>query len=107
MNPKRKNAPQTTVTFDRKAFTGPDGNIYEVINILAKRARQINAELKAELMEKLDEFATQGETLEEVFENHEQIEVSKYYERLPKPTAMAVQELLEDEIYSRSPDEKE
>ncbi|MEE3224794.1 MAG: DNA-directed RNA polymerase subunit omega [Bacteroidota bacterium] len=85
----------------------PTGNIYEAISIIAKRATQINTEIKRELLEKLDEFATYSDSLEEIFENKEQIEVSKFYERLPKPHAMAVQEWLEDKIYFRDTTTKE
>ncbi|WP_396150812.1 DNA-directed RNA polymerase subunit omega, partial [Flavobacterium sp.] len=77
------------------------GNVYEAITIIARRANQINSEIKKELLDKLDEFATYNDSLEEVFENKEQIEVSKYYEKLPKPHALAVQEWLEDKIYHR------
>ena len=71
-----------------------------------ERATQINSDLKKELVDKLDEFATYNDSLEEVFENKEQIEVSKFYERLPKPTAIAVEEWLNDRVYHRSPDAK-
>ena len=77
-------------------------NIYEAISIVSKRANQINAEIKKELIEKLEEFATYTDSLEEIFENKEQIEVSKFYEKLPKPHAMAIQEWLEEKIYYRN-----
>ncbi len=80
----------------------PTDNIYEAISIVAKRATQINSEIKKELIEKLDEFATYNDSLDEIFENKEQIEVSKFYERLPKPHALAVEEWLEDKIYFRN-----
>ena len=76
-------------------------NIYEALSIIAKRSQQINLEIKKELHEKLDEFATHNDSLEEIFENKEQIEVSRFYERLPKPHAMAIEEWLNDKIYSR------
>ena len=79
-------------------------NIYEAISIISKRAVQINTDLKTELVEKLEEFATFNDSLEEVFENKEQIEVSKFYEKLPKPTAIAVEEWLEDKVYHRTPE---
>ncbi len=107
MDFKRVKAPETTTTIDRQALTAKVGSIYAAVNVLARRADQINAELKVELMQKLDEFATGDESLEEVFENREQIEVSKYYESLPKPTAIATQQLLDDEIYFLLPDEKD
>ncbi|MEN8186753.1 MAG: DNA-directed RNA polymerase subunit omega [Bacteroidota bacterium] len=104
---KQSEAPVTTVTFDRQKIEEPTQNLYESISILAKRANQINADLKQELLEKLDEFATHNDSLEEVFENKEQIEVSRFYERLPKPTSIAVKEWLDDEVYFRNPDESE
>ena len=81
------------------------GNLYESIAIMAKRANQINSEIKKELIDKLEEFATYNDSLEEVFENKEQIEVSKFYEKLPKPHALAVQEWLDDKIYYRNSDQ--
>jgi DNA-directed RNA polymerase subunit K/omega len=101
MDLKKTNAPVNTITYNRSEMEKPTGNIYEAITIMAKRAGQINAEIKKELIEKLDEFATHNDSLEEVFENKEQIEVSKFYERLPKPHALAVQEWKEDKIYHR------
>ena len=83
------------------------GNVYRSLSILAKRSEQINEKMKVELLAKLEEFATYSEELEEVFENSEQIEVSKFYERLPKPWAIAVKELLEDEVYIREVEKKE
>lgn len=99
---KNSKAPVSTVTINKNEFDGATGNIYEAISIAAKRAVQINSEIKKELLEKLEEFATYSDSLEEVFENKEQIEVSKFYEKLPKPHAMAVQEWLEDKIYHRN-----
>lgn len=101
MDVKNLEAPVNTITFNRSEIDAPTDNIYEAISIIAKRATQINTEIKRELLEKLDEFATYSDSLEEIFENKEQIEVSKYYEKLPKPHAMAVQEWLEDKIYYR------
>lgn len=98
---KNTNAPVTTETVERNAMDAPTGNIYESISIVAKRATQINSEIKKELLEKLDEFATYNDSLEEVFENKEQIEVSKFYESLPKPHAIATEEWLNDKIYYR------
>ena len=79
------------------------GNIYETVAILTKRANQIAAEMKEELNKKIEEFATNNDSLEEVFENREQIEIAKFYERLPKPTLIAIHEFLNDEIYFRNP----
>ncbi|MDD3720928.1 MAG: DNA-directed RNA polymerase subunit omega [Lutibacter sp.] len=105
MDYKNSEAPTTTVTYDKNKIEAPTGNIYEAITIIAKRADQISIDLKNELVEKLEEFATYTDSLDEVFENKEQIEVSKFYERLPKPTAIAVQEWLDDKIYYRNPEE--
>ena len=104
MNYKETKAAVSTVTYDKDAIEAPTQNIYEAISIIAKRATQINTDLKKELIEKLDEFATYNDSLEEVFENKEQIEVSKFYEKLPKPTAIAVEEWLENRVYHRTPD---
>ena len=104
MDLKKTNAPVNTVTYNKNIIEGPTGNVYEAITIIAKRANQINAEIKKELIDKLDEFATYNDSLEEVFENKEQIEVSKFYEKLPKPHALAVQEWLDDKIYHRNTD---
>lgn len=99
---KNSKAPVSTVTINRNVYDQKTNNIYEAISITAKRAVQINSEIKKELLEKLEEFATYSDSLEEVFENKEQIEVSKFYEKLPKPHALAVQEWLEDKIYYRN-----
>jgi DNA-directed RNA polymerase subunit K/omega len=92
----------STVTYDRNELDAPTNNIYEAISIVAKRANQINGDIKKELIEKLEEFATYTDSLEEIFENKEQIEVSKFYERLPKPHAIAIEEWLNDKIYYRN-----
>jgi DNA-directed RNA polymerase subunit K/omega len=84
-------------------LTQETGNIYETVMILAKRANQISSELKEELNQKLQEFASYSDNLEEIFENREQIEISKFYERMPKPTLIAFEELKENEIYHRNP----
>ena len=99
---KNSEAPINTTTIDKNLIDGPTGNIYEAISIIAKRANQINGDIKKELLEKLDEFATYNDSLEEIFENKEQIEVSKFYEKLPKPHALAVEEWLTDKIYYRN-----
>ena len=103
---KKTEAPVTTITYDRNKLDTPTENVYEAISIVANRAIQINAEIKKELIEKLEEFATYNDSLEEIFENKEQIEVSKFYEKLPKPHALAVQEWLENKIYYRNTEEK-
>lgn len=105
MDLKKTNAPVNTVTYDRNQIDEPTENIYESISIIARRADQINTEIKKELIDKLEEFATYNDSLEEIFENKEQIEVSKFYEKLPKPHALAVQEWLTDKIYFRNTDE--
>ena len=102
MDLKRNEAPINTVTLNKNEIDAPTSNIYEAISIISKRATQINSEIKKELLEKLDEFATYNDSLDEIFENKEQIEVSKFYEKLPKPHALAVQEWLEDKIYYRN-----
>ena len=105
MSIKNSNAPDTTVTYNRNQLDEPTGNIYKTVSILAKRSIQINEELRTELFEKLEEFATPIETLEEIFENKEQIEVSRFYEKLPKPHAVAVEQWLAEKIYYRHSDE--
>lgn len=99
---KKTNAPVNTMTYDRNQIDEPTENIYESISIIARRAEQINTEIKKELIDKLEEFATYNDSLEEIFENKEQIEVSKFYEKLPKPHALAIQEWLMDKIYFRN-----
>ena len=101
MSVKKVNAAPTTATRDRRKFINHTGNVYETLAILGKRANQISAELKEELSGKLEEFNTHTENLEEVFENREQIEISRYYEKLPKASLLAIQEWLDDEIYFR------
>ena len=105
MDLKKTNAPVNTVTYDRNQIDEPTNNIYESISIISRRAEQINTEIKKELIDKLEEFATYNDSLEEIFENKEQIEVSKFYEKLPKPHALAVQEWLTDKIYFRHTEE--
>ena len=102
MDLKRTDAPVNTTTLNKNSVDAPTNNIYEAISIISKRASQINTEIKKELLEKLDEFATYNDSLDEIFENKEQIEVSKFYEKLPKPHSLAVQEWLDDKIYFRN-----
>lgn len=104
---KNTDAPINTTTIDKNKIDAPTNNIYEAISIISKRAAQINGDIKKELLEKLDEFATYNDSLEEIFENKEQIEVSKFYEKLPKPHALAIQEWLEDKIYYRNTQDEE
>mgnify|MGYP003952495333 FL=1 len=94
-------AEKTTITRNIGNLEEATGNIYESIVMLSKRSNQINVEMKEELTKKLDEFATSTDNLEEIFENREQIEVSRFYERLPKPGAIAMQELDDDDLFWR------
>lgn len=103
MDYKKTNADLTTTTRDLRSLDGKTGNIYESIAIISKRANQISAEMKEELTNKLAEFASNTDNLEEIFENREQIEISKYYERLPKPSLIAIQEFFDNKIYHRNP----
>lgn len=102
MDYKNTDAALTTVTYDKVRIEEPTENIYQSIAIMAKRASQISEDLKRELVDKLEEFATHNDSLEEVFENKEQIEVSKFYEKLPKPHALAVEEWLQKKINFRN-----
>ena len=102
---RESKAPASTTTYDKNQVEGETKNIYEAIAIIAKRSSQINLDIKKELHEKLEEFATHNDSLEEIFENKEQIEVSKFYESLPKPHALAVDEWLNDRVYHRNTEE--
>ena len=99
---KKSKAPNTTETKNIKEMANRTGNMYEAVAIMSKRAVQINKDIKEELLSNLAAFATPSESIEEIFENSEQIEVSKFYERLPKGTLIAVQEFLEENIYHRN-----
>ena len=103
MDFKKSRATVTTVTRNLDDLYAPTGNIYETIVILAKRANQINVEMKHELGNKLEEFSGYTDNLEEVFENREQIEISRFYEKLPKASLVALHEFLDNEVYYRSP----
>ena len=105
MDLKKTNAPLSSVTYDRNEIDATTGNIYEAISVISRRAEQINTDIRRELVDKLEEFATYNDRLEEIFENKEQIEVSKFYEKLPKPHALAIQEWLNDKIYYRNTDD--
>ncbi|MCQ2214819.1 MAG: DNA-directed RNA polymerase subunit omega [Bacteroidales bacterium] len=101
---KKTTAPLNTLTWDTVALSQKTGNVYEMVNVIAKRANQISVEMKDELSKKLAEFASYTDNLEEVFENREQIEISRYYERLPKPVSIATQEYAQDKLYIRRPE---
>jgi DNA-directed RNA polymerase subunit K/omega len=104
MDYRKSTAPVTTITRNIDRMTKETGNIYETVIIVARRSNQIAVEMKQELNKKLEEFASYSDNLEEVFENREQIEISKFYERLPKPTLIALQELDEGKIFYRNPE---
>ena len=99
-----KNVPNNTVTRNLMDFEAPTGNVYESVMIIAKRANQISSEIKQELSRKLADFSTVTDSLEETFENREQIEISKFYERMPKPALIATVEFLEGKVYFREKD---
>ena len=101
MDFKKNNTPVTTVTRDMIELSQQTGNVYETVWVIAKRANQIAAEVKDELQKKLQEFAPYNDNLEEVSENREQIEISRYYERLPKPTLIATQEYIDHKLFFR------
>ena len=103
MDYKKTNAPTNTVTRNLMEMCEDTGNIYETVAIIVKRANQIAVEMKNDLSKKLQEFASYNDNLEEVFENREQIEISRYYEKLPKPTLIAAQEYIEGKVYHRNP----
>ena len=103
MDYKKSKAPNTTVTRDMMELCEDTGNVYETVAIIAKRANQIGAEIKGDLSKKLAEFASYTDNLEEVFENREQIEISRYYEKLPKATLIATEEYKEGNVYYRNP----
>ena len=99
----KKNIPNNTVTRKLVDLDKETGNIYETVSIIAKRSNQIAAEMRHDLEKKLQEFASLNDNLEEVSENREQIEISRYYEKLPKPTLIATQEYLDGKLYYRNP----
>jgi len=103
---KKSKAPVTTITRNLNELDTKTDNIYETVMVITKRANQIGSDMKQELNRKLEEFANYTDNLEEVFENREQIEISKFYERLPKPTLIATQEFADGEIYWRDPHSK-
>ena len=103
MDFKKSTAPTNTVTRDLVDYVKDTGNIYETVVIIGKRANQIAVEMKEELKQKLEDFSSTTDNLEEIFENREPIEISRYYERLPKPTLIAAQEFEDGNIYYRNP----
>jgi len=103
MDFKKTNAPTNTVTRDLVDYVKDTDNIYESVSIIGKRSNQIAVEMKDELKQKLEEFSSSTDNLEEMFENREQIDISRYYERLPKPTLIAAQEFIEGKVYFRNP----
>ena len=107
MNYKKSKIDTTTVTRDVRNLEKNVGNIYQSVVIVSKRANQIAVEMKEELNNKLSEFVSSTDNLEEVFENREQIEIAKYYEQLPKPTLVAVNEFLNDQVYFRVPEKQD
>ena len=104
MDFKKVNAPVTTITRDIDKFEAETGNVYQSVMIVGKRANQIALEVKEELNRKLEEFASYTDNLEEIFENREQIEISKFYEKLPKPSSLAIQEYMDGKLYFRIPE---
>ena len=103
MDYRKTNAPTNTITRDMIKLCDQTGNVYETVSIIAKRANQISVEMKQDLEKKLQEFASVNDNLEEVFENREQIEISRYYEKLPKPTLIAAKEFEDGKVYFRNP----
>jgi len=103
MDHKKTTAPDNTITRDLISMAEETGNIYETVRIIGKRANEISVDVKQELGKKLQEFSSVNDSMEEIFENREQIEISRYFERLPKPTLVATQEFLDHDIYYRNP----
>ncbi|MBZ4651277.1 MAG: hypothetical protein JG761_77 [Proteiniphilum sp.] len=103
MDYKKIAASTNTESLDVMKLAEPVGNVYEMVRIISKRANQLAVEMKRDLDSKLQEFASYSDNLEEVFENHEQIEISRFYEKLPKPSLMAIEEWKEGLIYYRNP----
>lgn len=103
MDYKKLNAPSSSITRDMNAMSDNVGNVYETVAIIGKRSNQIDTELKVELDKKLQEFASYSDSIKEVFENREQIEISRFYEKMPKATLLATQEFIEDKVFYRNP----
>ena len=102
----KKNVPTNTITRKLSDIEEPTGNVYESVVVIAKRANQISTSLKQELNRKLADFSSTTDSLEETFENREQIEISRHYEHMPKPTLIATEEFLADELYIRKPEQR-
>jgi len=102
MEHKKLNVPTNTISRDMNTISENVGNVYETVKIIAKRSNQISVEVKNELDKKLQEFNSMNDNIEEVFENREQIEISRYYEKLPKAVLVATQEFIEDKVYYRN-----
>jgi DNA-directed RNA polymerase subunit K/omega len=103
MDYKKTTAPANTITRDMMSMAEETGNIYETVRIIGKRSNEVAGEIKQDLERKLQEFSSYTDSLDEIFENREQIEISRYFERLPKPTLIAAQEFIDGEIYYRNP----
>jgi DNA-directed RNA polymerase subunit K/omega len=103
MDYRKTATPENTITRDMMSMSEETGNVYETVRIIGKRANEISVEIKQDLGKKLQEFSTAADSLEEIFENREQIEISRYFERLPKSSLIATQEFLDREIYYRNP----
>ena len=103
MDYKKSKAPTSSVTRDLVDMCTDTGNVYETVSIIGKRANQLSVDMKNDLSKKLAEFASYSDSLEEVFENREQIEISRFYERLPKAPLIATQEYVEGKVYYRNP----
>lgn len=103
MDFKKTKAPDSIITRDMNQMSEGVGNVYELVNILGKRSNQISSEIKVELNKKLQEYGSSSDSLEEIFENREQIAISRYYEKLPKPTLMAIQEFEEGNVHYSNP----
>ena len=103
MDYKKTNASPSTITRDMLSISEDTGNVYETVRVIGKRANQINEAIKSDLGKKLQDFASYSDNLEEIFENREQIEISRYYEKLPKPTLIATQEYVEGKVYHKNP----
>ena len=103
MDYKKTTASGTTVTRDLMSLAEETGNVYETVRIIGKRSNEITSDIKHDLERKLQEFSSYTDSLDEVFENREQIEISRYFERLPKPSLIATQEFVDGEVYFRNP----
>jgi DNA-directed RNA polymerase subunit K/omega len=103
MDYKKTTAPSNTITRDMISMGEETGNVYETVRIIGKRANEISIDIKHDLESKLHEFSSYSDSLEEIFENREQIEISRYFERLPKASLIATQEFIDHDVYYRNP----